>query len=232
MKPIIGVTTSVSDERKLTLNLVYTRAVTAAGGVPVALPNDRCCADEIFSALDGVLFSGGGDIHGKYFGQPLHEKAASVSEERDEFELELFKLTQKARKPVLGICRGVQLINIAMGGDIFQHMENHSQTQERHETSHFADIYPNTFLHGFFKSEKIAVNSFHHQALDRLGEGLAVSAVSEDGYIEGVEYREPREWFCVGVQWHPEEMLADPRGILQLELFKAFVEAAAVFKSK
>ena len=235
MLPIIGITASaavkpptatVADKSLTSVNKSYVNAVIAAGGIPVVLPNKPGLEKYYADALDGFLFSGGGDVDGKYFGQENHEKISGVSEERDAFEIALAKLIFAAKKPYMGICRGEQLMNIARGGDIIQHIEGHSQKDTRYAATHSVDIVEGTKLHKWLGGLKtIRVNSFHHQVVDKLAPGFVVTCRSEEGgYIEGYEYS-GSDWFCVCYQWHPEAMLEDPANSLQLELFKPFIEA-------
>lgn len=226
MKPIIGVTSFINKESKLiSVNFDYANAVAAAGGLPVVFPIKPELAEEYLAMVDGVLFTGGGDVEGKYFNQENHEKISGISEARDSFEITLAKAAKAAGKPVMGICRGEQVLNIAAGGDIKQHVEGHSQKDERSVATHEIKLLEGTKLRQWLGSETVKVNSFHHQIVDRLAPGFAVSARSLDGFTEAWE--NTGDWFCFGVQWHPEALLASPENIVMLELFKRFVAACA-----
>lgn len=233
MLPVIGITSSASvkppsatiaDKSYTVVPKTYVNAVIAAGGLPVVLPNKPGFEAGYLAALDGILFSGGGDVQGKYFNQETHEKATGISEERDAFEIALAKLAYAAKKPILGICRGEQVINIALGGDIIQHMEGHGQHDNRSTLNHALTVVPGTMLHKWLGSDEIRVNSFHHQVVGKLAPGFAATAHSTDNYIEAYEYT-GADWFCAAYQWHPEAMLESPEHALQIQLFKPFIEA-------
>jgi putative glutamine amidotransferase len=217
------------DSTRVTLPIAYVNTVLAVGGIPFIFPNKPENAADYFNLVNGILFSGGGDIHSKHYNQPLHEKADGISESRDEFELRLMKMCREAKKPVMGICRGHQLLNVALGGDLIQHIDNHRQNDNRSNTFHNVEIIPGTKLHKWLGKTDLLVNSLHHQGIGRLGEGLIATAGTKDGTNEGVEYT-GGDWFCYSVQWHPESMLESPEHILQLELFKPFIIAAIDYK--
>jgi len=222
MRPIIGITSSAGEKLLVSLQKTYVNAITAAGGVPVVMPNKPGLEREYLNMCDGFLFSGGGDVAGKYFGQETHEKAAFMSEERDEFEITLAKLVYAAKKPTLGICRGHQVINIALGGDIIQHIEGHAQADSRHQATHYITVTEGSKMFKWMGKGRVKVNSFHHQVVDKLAPGFIPTAVSDDGYNEAYEYG--GDWFCVCAQWHPEAMLESPEHILMMEFFKPLIE--------
>jgi putative glutamine amidotransferase len=222
MLPIIGITSSAAEKTLTSVNKAYINSIAAAGGVPIVLPNKPGLEKEYLAACDGLLFSGGGDVLGKYFGQPTHEKASGRSEERDAFEIALARLAFEVKKPLLGICRGEQVINIALGGDIIQHIEGHAQNDARSTATHSVNIAAGTKLRRWLGRTALPVNSFHHQVVDRLAPGFIVTAHSDEGYTEAYEYA--GDWFCACYQWHPEAMLESPEHALMIELFRPFIE--------
>lgn len=150
----------------------------------------------------GIILTGGGDFSMKYLNENLHPLATDIYPCRDNFEIQLVKKAYKNKIPTLGICRGAQCINLALGGSITQHIENHVQTQEKINTSHFININKSSKLYKILGLEKIEVNSFHHQVINSVSDKLVCSAKSEDGFIEAVET--PDNLFFIGLQWHPE----------------------------
>ena len=209
----------------------YVKAVTQAGGVPVLLPNnlDISTVEEIAEGLDGILFSGGGDVDPIIFGERATDKLGAVTPRRDDFELALAKyVIEKTEKPVLGICRGIQVLNVAMGGTLHIDLPSdgklcHSLTMyPRNVRSHEISVQPGTRLEQVMGLQG-KVNSFHHQAIKDIAEGLQVTAVSaDDSVIEAVEV--PGDRYILGVQWHPEELVEFPEA---RELFRSFIDAAA-----
>jgi putative glutamine amidotransferase len=213
----------------------YVEGVEAAGGVPVLLPNsaDPARAPMSLERIDGLLLTGGDDVHPRLFGEPPHRCLDLVDERRDHFEIALVRAARDRGLPVFGICRGVQVMNVALGGDLFQDIpsqvegaQGHSQRTLIEGAWHDVDIRPGTRLAGIALGNRAAVNSYHHQACRRVAPGLVVTATAADGIIEGLE--EPGEAYFLGVQWHPEVLDggADP---LSRRLFAAFVEAAREF---
>ncbi|MDR1704791.1 MAG: gamma-glutamyl-gamma-aminobutyrate hydrolase family protein [Clostridiales bacterium] len=229
MRPIIGLTSGVRESRHA-VHIDYVNSVAAAGGTPIVLPSKCGLEADYLAAVDGLLFTGGGDVQGKYYNQVTSEKAGGISEERDEFEITLARLAKAAKKPVMGICRGKQVVNIAVGGDIFQHIEGHDQKDVRSAATHYVNVLPGTKIHGWLKAgllqsergDRIKVNSFHHQNVDKLAEGFITAAISDEGRVEA--YESVTDWFCACYQWHPEAMLQSPEHGVMLELFKAFID--------
>jgi putative glutamine amidotransferase len=204
-KPLILVTTSIdsNDERYNRVSRDYCRSIISSGGIPVitdyALIND---IDQLMEVADGLLLTGGGDVHPKRFGEEIHEKTDLIYEDRDEFEMSLFLKAFEKNKPVFGICRGSQLINVALGGSLIQHIDLHLSFEERFSQVHGINIEENSLLLDIIGQPRLGVNSVHHQCLGKVAEGLHVSAYSDDGIIEAIEYRDKK--FLIGVQWHPE----------------------------
>lgn len=208
------------------------RAILAAGGrpylLPSALPLDSI--PEVLSEFDGLFISGGGDIHPEYFGGKMHPSVDGIDRERDEFELALCRQAVEMNKAVLGICRGQQVLNVAMGGnlvvDIPSELPKAGQHRwwpnyQRNRLSHSVQLEENSRLAEIMGGNEFLVNSLHHQSVKELGEGLTVTAKATDGVIEALEM--PGKHFVVSVQWHPE-WLQDYEPMRRI--FKAFVEAS------
>lgn len=241
MKPLIGISSSMGlgiysmtqenlPQEQHRLGDKYVQAILRAGGIPVILPacQDEAVMESMVDRLDGVLLSGGGDVDPACYGQRATGHLGSVSVRRDAAELALAKyVIQKTNKPLLGICRGIQVMNVAMGGTLHIDLPDagklcHSLTMyPRYVATHDVTVGPDSKLAGIM-GEKGRVNSFHHEAVDALAECFAVTAKSvPDDVIEAIEL--PGERFVVGVQWHPEELTERQEAA---SLFRAFVEAA------
>jgi putative glutamine amidotransferase len=235
MKPIIGITCDYDwKEDKIQLKTGYVKSVCRAGGLPFlispVLPHESGMTADIISRIDGLLLTGGQDVDPRHFGDEPHKAIGFVNPWRDELELSLCREAAKARMPILGICRGAQVLNIALGGDIFQDINAqaggkglicHSQTAPAWYGFHSIKIREGSRLHGILGTDDLFVNSFHHQAVRRLAPTFEAAAFTSDGMIEAVESREHP--FMLGVQWHPECMQEDP---FTHRLFEAFVKAA------
>jgi putative glutamine amidotransferase len=208
----------------------YTDAVAAAGGVSVILPltADPAMVDELLDRIDGLVLTGGQDLDPSVYGATPHPETDPMYPSRQLFAIELARAALRRRLPILGICGGHQLVNVACGGDLIQHLPDDGPRGTAHRigrdtTKHFVKIVPHTRLAHILRTNEIEVNSHHHQAIGRLGGGLIASARSADGTIEGVE--RTAEPFLICVQWHPERLAAkDER---HLALFEALVNAAS-----
>jgi putative glutamine amidotransferase len=235
MAALIGVTMSVSSDRppeRAHVNATYVRAVQAAGGVPILLPPhlDAGSREMLWRRLDGLLLTGGGDLDPARFGEPAHPTVYEVSEARDALELELAQRAVAEGVPLLAICRGIQVLNVARGGSLIQDIASevgdtviHSQKAPRHEPTHPVKVDPDSRLGAIVSAAELPVNSFHHQAIRHLGAGLRAVAWAPDGVIEGVDMPGARR-LVLGVQWHPEDLAGhDPAAG---RLFRALVEAA------
>ena len=226
MKPIIGITPSFIKGRYDT-GPTYVKKITGQGAVPIILPYDMDSIPVYLKMVSGFLFTGGGDIESARFNQEHHEKSSVPVKERDNFELELCRLAVEADIPLLGICRGAQILNVALGGDINQHIEEHNYGgEERANYIHYVKVVPGSKLHWATGSIGFRVNSVHHQCVgEKLGKGVSVCATSpDDGIIESIEVESKK--FALGVQWHPEE-LADEQSE---ELFREFISAAKSYE--
>jgi len=235
-QPLIGVSTSITigeyPERAY-VNSAYLRAVEQAGGIPVLLPPQLSASarETLWQRLDALVLTGGGDIEPARFGESAHPKTALVSPARDALELELVDRALADDVPLFGICRGLQVLNVALGGTLHQHVPDaagdavqHSQTEKRHVATHPVKLLTEgTRLGDILGAPELAVNSFHHQALRTLGRGLREVAWAPDRVIEAIEH-EDRRRFVVAVQWHPEDLVEHDAAARAL--FSAVVEAA------
>lgn len=233
---LIGVSTSTTIDKypeRAYVNAAYLRAVQQAGGVPVALPPhlDARSLEALRGRLDGVLLTGGGDVSPARSGEAPHPKTSEVSEARDALEIGLTEWAIGQEIPLLAICRGVQVLNVALGGSLYQDIPsepgspiNHSQAEPREQPTHDVKVMgEGTRLGRVLGTLELRVNSFHHQAVRRLGRGLAEVAWAPDGIVEGLEMPDA-PGFVLGVQWHPEDLVGhDPAA---RNLFLALVAAA------
>jgi putative glutamine amidotransferase len=223
MKPVIGITAGRrSDDRypdqlnRIDISTYYSTAVARAGGVPIILPPNPGSEADILRVVDGLIFSGGSDLDPKLFGDTvLHPDTYGIDHDRDAFELALAKLAWDADVPVLGICRGIQSLNVAFGGTLHQHVPDVSATIEHrqqesgiisHEPSHDVSIAAGSRVAGIFGGTSIAANSFHHQSLNAVADRFTPVAWSADGIVEAVEA--PGRTCFFALQWHPEMMIS------------------------
>lgn len=234
-KPIIGITSSHEKENGLrnyhrtTVSIDYTKGVIEGGGIPIIIPTtgDIEIIKEQLNLIDGLILSGGPDINPIYYGEDFKEKIGVISPERDDNEIKILKEFLKTEKPILGICRGHQLLNVYFGGTLYQDLSYF----EMEPLKHRQDLYPELEIHNVaieknsilenLYGESIRTNSFHHQAVNKLGEGFKVIARSSDGIVEAIEKIDHK--FCLGIQWHPEMMVA--RGNKDMiKIFKLLIE--------
>lgn len=192
----------------------YSQAVAAAGGLPMMVAVlDPALAGSYVETADALLLTGGVDVDPQRYGAPPSPSLGAVDERRDAFELALYRAFRGAGKPILGVCRGHQLINVAEGGTLHQHVPavegawQHEQRDIRGAPIHEVSLTPGSALAAALGAERVRVNSYHHQAIDRLGQGLTAVAHASDGLIEAVEGRSGA--FLLGVQWHPEMAFRD-----------------------
>jgi putative glutamine amidotransferase len=212
-RPIVGITTYVTpakwsywDLRAALVPAQYVESVERAGGRPLLVPPSEEGLEETLDSLDGLIFSGGSDLEPEMYGQEAHEETGGVVRHRDEAELALLSAALERDMPVLAICRGSQVLNVALGGDLVQHLpEVVGDEKHKHTPGVFADhdveVEPGTRIGGLL-GDHAPVKSHHHQGFGRLGEGLVEAARAEDGTIEAVE--DPSRRFALGVLWHPE----------------------------
>lgn len=231
-KPIVGVTASIQAEIRTVVHNDHVNAVVEAGGIPIVLPNlmDEENIERLAHLIDGLLVTGGDDIDPTLFGEEPHRGLGEIIPERDHFEKMLLQRFLRQDKPILAICRGCQILNIAAGGDMFQdiyaqqdkELLQHQQRAPRWHGSHYVHPEKDTLLWRLSHGSKFKVNSFHHQAVRRLANGFKLSATSSDEIIEAIESKTHR--FVLGVQWHPENLVkkGDPYAV---RIFDEFIEA-------
>ena len=233
MRPVIGITTYVEPARwgywELEAALIptdYVNAVEDAGGRPLLVPPVEDGIEETLEALDGIVFTGGSDIDPGEYGEEAHPETFGILKNRDLSELALLTAALERDMPVLGICRGIQVLNVARGGDLHQHLpevvghERHKNDPPGVFIEHEVAIEPGTKLAGLLGGAH-GVKSHHHQGLKRLGDGLVESAHADDGTVEAIE--DPNQRFALGVLWHPEAGE-------NMRLFEALVQEAAAYR--
>jgi putative glutamine amidotransferase len=205
----------------------YVDAVRGAGALPVILPSGEPSPERFLDVVDGLIISGGGDLSPELYGGTWHETVYQVSENRDRFELQLTRAAlQRDDVALLFICRGIQVLNVACGGTLHVHVPDRFGDQVEHRlpprlpARHAVRIDSDSRLAEILGETRVEVCSWHHQAIDRLGDGLRAVAWADDGVVEAVEYAE-HNW-CIGTQWHPEMQLDEAH---PAKLFRAFVEA-------
>lgn len=220
------------------LNSAYVRSVLAAGGVPVMLSPHMgpSYAARALDGVDGLVLTGGEDMDPAWYQMEPHPKANPPSRERDLFELALFAAARQRELPILGICRGIQVVNVALGGTLWQDLPSerpgsvdHYPEAARGERTHLVRLQPGTITAAALGGTEVRVNSFHHQAIRDLAPQLAATGWSEDGLIEAVESGPGQPWL-LAVQWHPEEMTGEARSP-DRGLFRALVERAGAAAS-
>lgn len=233
MKPVIGITTDVQQDGENILKNTYVQAVIRAGGlpmiVPVGLEQD---VEQLIEMFDGLLLSGGNDINPMLFNEEPHEYLGVVSPSRDSSELELARRMLKTGKPILGICRGLQVLNVAVGGTLYQDLNKqndspilqHIQKAPNTHCSHYVQLDKGSLLESIAGSERIQVNSYHHQSLKEVPSDFKVTAVASDGIVEAIESTD--EQFVLGVQWHPEALSAAGDAV-SLRIFERFISECA-----
>jgi gamma-glutamyl-gamma-aminobutyrate hydrolase PuuD len=231
----ISATASVwqgADRMRLSAN--YIRSSEGAGLVPIGVPplSDPARAADIVRISGGLLLTGGEDVDPALYGEAPHVTVIGTNPLRDATELALLAAAREQRRPVLAICRGIQLLNVAMGGTLVQDLPSqrpsdirHDQPHDREARTHEVSIVPGSKLAAATRDTAITVNSYHHQAVDRLADGLRLTATASDGVIEGAEADDP-DWWVVAVQWHPEDLTNDTRS-WDRGIFRAFAEQVA-----
>jgi putative glutamine amidotransferase len=223
MKPIIGVNCDYSEDGKCFLKKEYTDAIVLAGGTPFILPivKDK----EQLNNIDGILLSGGNDISPERYGESCHEKTKLVPVQKDDFDFLLVREALDMDLPIFGICYGLQLINVGLGGSLIQDIPSQYETSIKHRSdheTHIVSLDKASRLFKILKHETLEVNSTHHQAIKTLGKKLRASAVADDGIIEAVE--STGHTYVIGVQWHPETIIGKDT---QIELFRTLIDAAS-----
>lgn len=209
--PIIGILGAVDNDIITRLQNTYTRAIEFSGGAPILLPyvkNDKSI-DTFVNICDGFLFTGGVDINPLRYKEKIKSTCGDIQNYRDELEFKAFEKIYPTGKPIMAICRGAQLVNVALGGTLYQDISTeihtsvyHIQSEPKSSPSHKVKILTDTPLKNLLSDGQISVNSFHHQAIKELGDGLRVMALADDGIIEAVYSTEKR--YIRAYQWHPE----------------------------
>lgn len=233
MAPLIGITTYEKSERgRFELPVTYTEAVRLAGGIPVLIPPGERQLELLLARLDGLILAGGDDVNPAYYGGANHPKIHNISVERDEMEIALSRLVVDLQFPTLCICRGVQVLNVALGGTLIEHIPDEEHPTVHHQSvydgetpltqRHTIEVHHDSRLAHLMDATELHLPSYHHQAIRKVAPSLRMVARAEDGIIEGVEH--PDHPFLVGVQWHPEKSVDTPS---QLRLFEALVQKAS-----
>ncbi len=230
MKPIIGILVEIDDELTAKAQIAYSNAIEKSGGVPIVLPyvNNAETIENFVRLCDGFVFSGGADVHPKRYGEQIKPTCEKVQAYRDELEFKVFEQAIKTKKPILGICRGMQFINVALGGTLYQDIPTelpmqlpHRQEKEKYSLFHDVQILTNTPLFHLIGKPTVLANSLHHQAIKTLGAGLKIMAVTKDEMIEAVYLQEER--YVRAYQWHPERLYEENED--NRRIFDDFIKA-------
>lgn len=234
LKPIIGVTPGISEDEKFykvsTDNLA---AIEKAGGIPLVLSYLSKAQDikQIVEKIDGLYLTGGDDIDPKYFNEDPHPNIGAFNPKRDALEMKITKLMLTKNKPILGVCKGTQMLNLAAGGDMYQDIYaqidtdliQHRQKAPRYVATHDVKLIKDSLIYQILGKENIRVNSLHHQANRQVGKGFIVSGKAADGVIEAIESLKHR--FVLGLQWHPEMLAIGGNDAFSLKIYEAFIVA-------
>lgn len=232
MNPIIGITSEYSYDERKKFNRVksaYIEAISKVGGIPLVLPimKEKEAIEKYLDVVDGILCTGGEDISPLLYGENPIKEVVAISYDRDSMEMDLLKKAYEREIPILGICRGLQIINVALGGSLYQdiHIQlpfalGHVSTYDISQGYHSIDIIDDTILYDIFGINKINVNSNHHQSIKIVAKDLRINSLSKDGIVEGVESIKNSN-FVLGVQFHPEEMINRNREFLKI--FEYFI---------
>ncbi len=236
MPPIIGITSGkiLGNSQIMRISLIdkYIQAIQLAGGVPLVIPTGLTPSEFVScrQVFDGFLLTGGGDIAIERFDGEPNPRISDVDPDRDRLEIEVTKFALEENRPLFGICRGIQVINVAMGGSLYTDIGTQRENSIKHDwypnvarnyEAHSVKIVENSKVYQIINGDEINVNSLHHQAIKELGQHLSPTAYAPDGIIEAVE--SPKHHFFLGVQWHPEWMLSSPS---MVNIFKQFVSSA------
>jgi len=234
--PLIGITSSLTKNKAGSMicqvGQAYINAVQNAGGIPMMLPvgMNKTSITAILPRLDGVLLSGGGDIDPTRYNGESHARVHGISPERDDMEFSLLAKALDAGKPLLAICRGIQVLNVAFGGGLYTHIQDQLKPSLKHDwypkfprnkLAHTVSLTKGSKLNDIFGEDEIQVNSMHHQGVAEVGRGLKATAFAPDGLVEGLEVQDVN--FALGVQWHPE---CFPHDSGMQALFRAFISAS------
>ena len=229
-KPIIGISIDTGSNKTYSkfpwyaVRINYINSIISANGVPLMLPSKPELANHYFNIIDGILLTGGDfDIDPKIYGEKKEKKVNHLDIPRTKFEIKIAKLPLKKNKPILCICGGQQLLNVASNGSLIQHIKKtfikHEQPEPRNKASHKVKINLKSKLFKIVKKKEFKVNSAHHQAVKKVGKNLSINAIADDGIIEGIESDSHK--FFLGIQWHPEFFISN----YDKKIFKAFIKA-------
>lgn len=243
-RPLIGICTQTQEPIAgqtpvaWIMGQTYIRVLTSCGAVPWLIPlvaDDEATMAEIYDRLDGVFLTGGVDVDPSYYGEQKHELCGRTDMPRDDTEIWLVRRAKAEGKPVLGVCRGFQVMNVACGGSLFQDVSEQHPNAIKHDyfpgqknqyarsyLAHEAQVDSNTTLHDLLRHAQVPINSMHHQGIKQLAPGLRATAYASDGLIEAIETN--NGGFYLGVQWHPEELAATDAGMRRL--FEEFIAAS------
>ncbi len=232
MKPIIGLFSKIdNEENKSVLLPENAKAIEVAGGLPILLPlvEEEGTLDRFIELCDGFFFTGGFDVSPERYGEKVKPICGEIEPKRDELEFKAIDKAIKTGKPILGVCRGMQLINVYLGGTLYQDIPsevpsniNHRQPKEdKYVITHDILIKDDTWLKELLEKDRIAGNTFHHQAIKELGKNLVLTATAKDGIVEG--YHHCSHPYLVGYQWHPERLVTLDEN--NLKIFKSFISA-------
>jgi putative glutamine amidotransferase len=233
-KAVIGITGAYVQHNPFMEGLYvhhdYHKSVALTGGLPIVLPYiNPEFSQEMLQLCDGLILSGGEDVDPKFYGQDSYLDVGATIAERDEVEIALARQALQCKIPLLAICRGLQILNVALGGTLIQDISRqvckplqHVQISDRSRDTHWVMIETDSRLYKIFGQARVRVNSLHHQALDGVATGLKVAATASDGIVEAVEYT--GNSFAIGVQWHPESLASS--NLLMKKLFVEFINSA------
>lgn len=238
-KPVIGISCSYPNSSHSNLRKTYSQSVINAGGLPLLIPvtDNIEVLDEILDMIDGLILSGGEDIHPSYYGEEPIEELGNVNDTRDVYDIALIKLAAKRNMPLLGICRGEQLINVAFGGSLYQDIPaqykdstvNHNQKESSSIATHYVSVLLGSVISSIVREDELVTNTHHHQAVKAVAPGFRVSAWACDSIPEAIETTDGRPIW--GVQFHPEVAAMDGDTIMS-RFFHFLVEQASIYRFK